>query len=772
MNVNDKKYAEPQRSGKQSGLRLKRAFTLIELLVVIAITSIILALLFAPLLQGFKFTRRARAISAAQDSARTGLALLRRELSQAAYIFDNTNTPVIFPLQANQVGNDYRLPLSLFNIADPANAGSETVPFRASLLYTKLDMVLPARDTPGANQIADPTTGSTINPATGTTGTNVRFPLAPGTRVVRYFVGLRRNLDANGAPAYYENQYEFPRTDNEFNPFILYRAEFDARDPLLFSNTDYSSAAPNSGGFNDPNFFYNTNAAPGGGTYAQNWARAAQPVIDNQNLDLLVVRRTDIRAINIRNPFFTTVSFAPTTVVADTATPGFLSSDASEAPGAVPSLYTTKFSQWTLPYTVTFYRASTNNGPAAGKLQVRVFASDPDASGVRRLAVAPVGTNSLPVDNFYTSISPTTQRIFVKTPNLAFLLDPARGRIETGFPPLAGNTSGAPLLQDAAGNLRPMTVGTLPAASPQINFGEIVPTVFRINTRRPDAGGTDVNGAVVPANQGFLNVRLLTNQQANEQIVADPSATTLSPGLNYYLQSSLGNALTAAQLPDNGDYPSPRAVFGHMLIAPGTERVLGPSSTYTTGGSSENVSYFRLPTFSDSSLSQTVFFVDPAATPPVYRNFTVSNPSYFFDYDLPPTDMLKFANEPVRQTGSDSGVPGVPALVTGSGKELRVSYLWQNNYSRKFRPADPPTDVPVGTPLDASGQNNISMVARPDGTFPDRLAGPPEPDVVKVDYSTRAVFAVNVGARVYDSGSGEAQFIQLADKIQINNVGR
>jgi hypothetical protein len=205
-----------------------------------------------------------------------------------------------------------------------------------------------------------------------------------------------------------------------------------------------------------------------------------------------------------------------------------------------------------------------------------------------------------------------------------------------------------------------------------------------------------------------------------------------------------------------------------MLIAPGTERVLGPASTYTVGGASENVSYFRLPTFSDSTLSQSVLFRDPAAVPPVYRDFTVSNPSYFFDYDLPPTDMLKFANEPLRVSGSDSGIPGLPALVTGSEKELRVTYLWQNNYARKFAAGDAPLDVPVGTPLDANGASNLSAVA---GNF-DRQAGPPEPDVVKVDYSTRAVFAVNVGARVYDSGTGEAQFIQLADKIQINNVGR
>jgi prepilin-type N-terminal cleavage/methylation domain-containing protein len=765
MNVNENKEMLLQRSAKW-GKRALRAFTLIELLVVIAITTIILTLLFAPLIQGFNFTRRARAIAAAQDSARTGLSIMRRELSQAAYIFDNTNTPVSLPIQATQIGDANRLPTSLF----PAATAGTTTSFSANLSFTKLDLVLPARSST-VNQVADPTSNSTVNtdPNTGavtSVGANVRFPLAPGTHVVRYFIGLRRNLDAAGNPAYYQNPYEFRRTDNDFNPFILYRAEFDARDPLLFSDVAYGSAEANSGGFNDPNFFYNTKPAPGGGTYAANWAKAAQPVIDNQNLDLLVIRRTDIRAINIQNPFFTTISFAPTTVVADTATPGFLSSDASEAPGAVPSLYTTKFSQWTLPYTVTFYRGSTKNGPQAGKLTVKVYPSDPDATGERKRVVSVVGDNQgLPAQNFYVSSSPTTQRIFVKTPNLTFLMDPARGRVETGFPPLAGDTTGAPLV-DIGGSIQPMTPTTSGTpADLAFNYGELVPTVFRINTRRPDAGMADSsgNGYIVPSNQGFLNIRLLTNQQANQNAVDETSG--ISPGRNYYLQRDINNFLTAGQTPDNGDYPSPRAVFGYMLIAPGTERVLGPTSTYVNAAYSENVSYFRLPTFSDPTLARTVYF-QTGITPPIYRDFTVSRPSYYFDYDLPPTDMLRFANQPATQLGDNSGVPGVPATTTGTTKELRVTYLWQNNFARKILQGDAPIDAPIGTPLDANGNSNVSTADL------GRTAGAPEPDVVKVDYSTRSVFAVTVGARVYDSGTGEAQYIQLADKIQINNVGR
>ena len=55
--------------------RLSRAFTLTELLVVIAITTILLGLLFVPIIQGFNITRRAAAETAAQAAVRTHLAL-------------------------------------------------------------------------------------------------------------------------------------------------------------------------------------------------------------------------------------------------------------------------------------------------------------------------------------------------------------------------------------------------------------------------------------------------------------------------------------------------------------------------------------------------------------------------------------------------------------------------------------------------------------------------------------------------------------------------
>ncbi|MBC8103351.1 MAG: hypothetical protein H7Z41_12300 [Cytophagales bacterium] len=235
-------------------------------------------------------------------------------------------------------------------------------------------------------------------------------------------------------------------------------------------------------------------------------------------------------------------------------------------------------------------------------------------------------------------------------------------------------------------------------------------------------------------------------------------------GQNYYLNLTDNLQAADAGIITQNVFPSPRSVFGSLIIAPGTERVLGPVSNYTdtNSGLLENTTYFRLPTFSRATLAKQVEPEDRLVPNSPYRKFTVVNPGYFFDYDLPPYDMLRFSLE-------GEGIPGLPALLSTDPppdqRELRVTYLWQNNFARDAN----------GNPLDANGNTNIAFdptITDPDQVRRQSRVGSPEPDVVKVDYSTRSLMAITIGARVYDSGSGEAQVIQLADKIQVNNVGR
>jgi type II secretory pathway pseudopilin PulG len=174
------------------------AFTLTELLVVIALTGLLLALILGPLVQGFRLTNRARALAEAQNATRFTLETLKRELSQAAYVFDNSNTPVVLPL-------DLPAPER-----DPAyypvlNGNPNT---RPQIAYAKIDFVPAATFGEGQGTAIDPTTNKPLG------GTPIQVPVAPGTRIVRYFVGLRQNIPTGNATV----------ADDDINPFILYRA--------------------------------------------------------------------------------------------------------------------------------------------------------------------------------------------------------------------------------------------------------------------------------------------------------------------------------------------------------------------------------------------------------------------------------------------------------------------------------------------------------------------------------------------------------------------
>lgn len=787
------------------------AFTLVELLTVIAITVILLGLLFGPIIQGFNFTRRARAIAQAQDAARFGLERLSRELGAATYIYDNISSTIVLPMQAPGVQRN----ITALDGYDPAAPNTWSY-----VAFGRIDFVAAA--TRDAGGVKDPTTGRPVG------GAELR-PFTRGTRVVRYFLGLKTPNEINPdtgvvTPRYYENVYEFPRTDDGFNPVVLYRAEFDPTDPNLFNQDpqQFNSAGVNSGGFNDPNFFYNTDVADSTNTagvtgnnrsYAANWRAIARPVIASENVDLVAWNRTGAlqndpafrrNEVNATDPFKPTVSFAPAAVSADTATPGFLENTAAESPGAVPTLYTAKYGQWTLPFRVTFLRGAAGYEPGSpranepyGSLSLEFYTA---ANG--SLQVTPVSSGSLttPNSDLYVSLSPSNGRYFVKTPDLAFLVDPDRGRIETGLPPLQGQ-SGVPYI--ARGNaVAAMVPGTtiFNTADPaQSNYGELIETRFVASSRwaRANAGGNVIAADGTP-------VDILTNQGIVEaDVFAQPVTQNGSLLLGHITADTVPTGQTAG-----AGLQSPLDVFGTnnaagnprgIMVVPGSERVFGPDpSAYVT---SRLVPYVRVPALAGqnnlgqrAAVTDNDVIPDPALAPRrMYADLAPIPTRYQFDYaafepDTGATRQLarvRFAsgldNPLPDANGQDNNAqaaaaryPGLPArrpsqvgngnlLNLQSGRTgyddsyIQVTYLWQNNYSRNGDIAS----FDYGMPLTASLEN-----------FDQGSTGRPEADVVKVDYSTRALINVQLGARVYDVATSTAQSVTVSDKIQVNNVGR
>jgi type II secretory pathway pseudopilin PulG len=677
------------------------AFTLTELLVVIAITAILLGLLFIPLINGFQLTNRIRNQAAAQDAARLGMERLVRELSQAAVVLDNSAAPVVIPL------------------------GNRTIPVggaptdRPPILFAKIDFVPADQETPPTGSVIDPTTGLPVG------GGGIRLPLAPSSRVVRYFLGLANNTKP------YENVYEFPREDAGFNPLLLWRAEFRADDPNLFRQGPFadgeSSVSP--GRFDDPNFFYNEMAAPNGQTYAQNWRRVSSPVMDGARLDLLAWRRDGTRELIADAPIATLVRFEPGTVASDVATPGFLSSANAEAPGAVPTLYTSQYTNWVAPYTVTFFRSSSrvrdaggNSDRNFGSLAIRLVNQvQADLSTQLRVELAGgQGILETSPDSIYCLVSPTTGKIFVKTPRLTYAIDPERGRIETGFPPLAGDSSGVPYFANIAGAIGPMQ------PYPVMNRGELVPLVYRVGTRDPQAGS---NGT--PANQGRLSMDLL-----------DPQAT-----LYYRDTPTLSGPAYSSPLIVFGALYTPSVVAGGgVMVAPGTERVVAPDLTNTSSSLISLVPYFRAAAASDISTIKKTAAIQGGLYGPITgeRNYEIDQTS------RPNAAWLTF---------DIAGGPGLPAHAFDNPEmELRVSYLWQNNYARRNDVGAPDNGWPLDA-LDRSARDAQADIK-------------PEADVVKIDYATRSLINVSLGARVYDTNSRFPVTIQLADRVKVNNVTR
>jgi prepilin-type N-terminal cleavage/methylation domain-containing protein len=705
--------------------RQPRGFTMTELLVVIAITSILMGLLFIPIIQGFNVTRRARAESEAQTAARTGLERITREIRSAAYVFDNTGAPVAIPLNRT---------------VNMAPGGTPTnLPL---IMFAKIDIVPSGTQGLAPGDVLDPTTGQ------GLDGSMVRLPLAPGTRVVRYFLGLQRNLTPAGAMETYSNPYEFGLSpfdpkDVSHNPILLYRAEYDPADPNLIDPSQFNNPASGAGGFNDPLFFYNTNVAPNGNSFAANWKRIASPVVQGPTMDMVVWRKDSSGDLVADAPMRTLVRFVPGTVVGDTAVPGHLQAAAAEAPSAVPTMYTSKDGQWVLPFTVTIFRGASGAGasrPTYGTLQVR-FDREVLANGQTRVRATPTaseGSLQTDLNEFYVVNEPASGRLFVKSPNLTFAVDSSRGRIETAFPALAANDSGAPLC---------MVAGSLVAAAPGVTptNGDLLPIVLRLNTRDPQAGvGT------VPTNQGRVAVFPLG----------------LGTGIGYV--SDTANAIA-------GDIPSPMRTFGNgnlgslgsgggLMIVPGSEQVSAPDLAAVTSSISTLVSWHRAPSATGSVVKKATLVDDPLdGTAPARRRWTAATGArtFLLEQDTQPNDGIRFQFD-------EEGGPGLPSKsVTDSGnvaeRILEIRYLWQNNYARKVGGAQ------NGWPVNTDDQSLVDLAG---GSQSGRQSVVPDPDVVKVDYATRSQIVVDFGVGVYDTNTRRARTLQVSDRVRVGNLNR
>ena len=132
----------PFRRANISCRRSNQGFTLIELLVVIALTSILLTIVFKPLVTSLDLTNRAATQTQSQADARNAVSQVENALSLAEYVMDPTLAPLNLWL-SDRAGNPY-LVQSQFTMMEYVPAAHQ------------LDQIFSAS---GLNLPIDPTTG-------------------------------------------------------------------------------------------------------------------------------------------------------------------------------------------------------------------------------------------------------------------------------------------------------------------------------------------------------------------------------------------------------------------------------------------------------------------------------------------------------------------------------------------------------------------------------------------------------------------------------------
>jgi len=199
-----------------------QAFTLIEILIVIALTAVLFALLLVPLISALRYTQQAQIVTAAQDAARITEERISRELGSAIFVFDGTSHPfqTANPIVAGDDRYTNFLDLQIPGINLTTGAYASTV---AHAYNAKIDFVLPKAN---AGAVTDPTTQQSVNYTASQNGSaiisnpSLVFPLAAGTTMVRYWIGLKDPTKP------YNNTREGKANGSDDNTYILYRAEF------------------------------------------------------------------------------------------------------------------------------------------------------------------------------------------------------------------------------------------------------------------------------------------------------------------------------------------------------------------------------------------------------------------------------------------------------------------------------------------------------------------------------------------------------------------
>ncbi len=725
-------------------LRARSAgFTLIELLVVIALTSILLTVIFLPLINSYALTAKADTQILSQSTARDVLRYATNALSNASFVYDNAITT-----QVNGAGK--MLPGSEINLWLVDSTGAQYV---KPVSFAMLEAVSPARQldqspytydalgNPVATPI-DPTTNQPIYDVSLSPGlSGYQLPLAPGRILTRLFVGLINNAvdNSTGLPVVpYANQFEDPQSTFN-NRYTLYRAEVTAyiQDPNTINPTPSTPYVPNLGLFHtvdasgnitdnisdtlrlhDPNFFYDN--APAGGNAAnskkwavkgwipygaydlnndgicqigENWRALAVSLTPTDKVDMVALdRASDTNQIiyydNTGQPSNSggrpnarsLAVFKPSYVQNDPAVPSSLDNSGNETPNALSPTYTTQYAHWTRPYRVIVYRKA-GGGDPVNQNPLDYYEAVGNYFGDTRIYhVTGLAQGATPPDPITAGLTDVGPKF---DPTTGVFTDP-----NADFAFSVNVDKG--IINFAFPSYYMTNYGAAPAA-PHKPYD---PAPQRYSPQ-------DINS--FSPSRRFVDLRAIpTTMWGGQPLNPMTSISPLNPATKWYAD---------------------------VHIVPGSEQVFGPDQK-PGPHYGYRVRYTRV----SSGAS--------AVGPNEYRinyennsNIVGNDPSLFVGF-------VEF------QQGTDPA----PNATDNPAASIYKSIVLPTQKADFTNPG-----VPVNKPADPVEITYSFTMLRPN-------------DVVKVDYMTRDLMNVNLEVRLYDIRSGRPQIVSLSDKIKVRNL--
>lgn len=719
----------------EGGPRSTEAFTMVEVLIVIAITVVLFGLLIRPLIDTLRYSKDAQLQTAAQDSGRKVMAMLSRELGGAAGVFDGSSMPVEQTSVATGIQNiQYTNFLDVDVPQFDANGNVKAQGAVAHLYNAKFDFTMARHQTTGlvdpTVDKAGPTTGATsgsidLKPGPGggvVTTTDVLLPAAPGTTMIRYFVGLK-NPEQNFPNLPYNNPDDHLFGTGPTNPYVLYRAQFSpvvnaagTNSPVnaeLFdvdyrtkaSGSDHSKEKPF---LDDPDFFrlvstgdvnwntavhsnYSATDADAHNVRVKNWEQIAKPIVNAPETDLLVLPH---------NPDRTIAYDDPAAAAAPTVFPGIAHFD-------------------------------TDNDPATGKTSPVVHSSvqfrpglvESDAAPSTNSDYASAGVPSTNVDQIGLSYAPSQYATSGQnwTQPYTVLLYPLFAA--SGATPSIDTARYYGVTQ--AGTSYTQTVGT---ATVNVTAGDLVETqvsgatstpVYDVTTAMPlvttgtycpvsvnsDSGIVDFDTPGIPDPIGHPFAKFWYYQPTGS------ATTTYTVDLTQPMNAPSTAGFTA-------NLPSPLKTVANARIVPGSMQVYGPDETQ-----------------------------GPSL-------WSYANPSSNWDATYPaiPAGWVPYTPAGV---GADLGV-----------NQYNIDYSAQTITLSKDYPSQSGNTLPLL--IAYNYQANVSGI---DPTQPISSTNPGNPFVVKVEYHSKDLISIQLGLR-YFNAEGNAQTVSTSNDLQVGNGNR